>query len=91
MARAFQPTLKERKRYVAYEPADHKAVMDAYTELFGTVGRAQAGIMPVDLKDGKGILRTSHDTVDRLKAALVWTGKRSLTVSGTLKKARQAL
>lgn len=91
MARAFQPTLREKKRYVVYEPADDSAVQRAFTELFGIRGAAHAGLIAVERSEDRAIMRVSHEAVDRLKAALAWSGKRSVTVSGTLRKAREAL
>jgi RNase P/RNase MRP subunit POP5 len=91
MARAFQPTLKEKKRYVVYEPAGDSQVLEAFQELFGTHGKAQAGIVAVQQNDGRSVLRVAHTSTDRLKAAIAWSGKRSLATSGTLRKARETL
>lgn len=91
MARAFQPTLKERKRYVVYEPTGDRDVLEAYRTLFGIHGMAEAGILSVQQAGPRSILRVGHTSVDRLKAALAWGGKRSVRVSGTLRKAREAL
>lgn len=91
MVQPFQNTLKERKRYITYEPADDNAVRTAYTKLFGVHGAAQAGILSVEQNGEKSILRVSHTAVDRLKAALVYTGKTSLNTAGTLKTAREIL
>ncbi len=91
MARAFPPTLREKKRYVVYAPADDLAVTEAFAELFGIHGAAKAGIMPVEWRKDKSILRVSHTSVDRLKAAIAWCGKHSVIVSGTLRKARERL
>lgn len=91
MAQPFRPTLKERKRYVVYEPADDEAVTQAVTTLFGTRGAAKAGILPVEQAGERSILRVAHTSVDELKAALAHTGKRSVATSGTLKQARQFL
>lgn len=91
MAQPFRPTLKERKRYVVYQPADDQAVNNALQELFGLRGAAQAGIIPVEQAGEKSILRVAHTSVDELKAALAYTGKQSLLTSGTLKKARALL
>jgi RNase P/RNase MRP subunit POP5 len=91
MVQPFQNTLKERKRYVLYEPADDKSVIKAYTQLFGVHGAAQAGILSVQTQGEQSILRVSHNAVDQLKAALVYIGKTSLTTSGTLKGARELL
>lgn len=91
MAQAFQPTLKEKKRYVVYEPAGDEDVQHAFAKLFGIRGQALAGIMNVDQKQDRSILRVQNRYVDQLKAAIAWAGKRPVLVSGTLRKARTAL
>ena len=91
MAQPFRPTLKERKRYVVYQPADDQAVTQALQELFGVRGAAQAGVIPVEQTGTRSILRVTHTSVDELKAALAWTGRQSLLTTGTLKKARAQL
>ena len=91
MAQPFSPTLKERKRYVVYEPADDTAVTQALKELFGVRGVAQAGVLAVEQQGTRSILRVAHTSVDELKAALVMTGKQSIRTSGTLKQARKHL
>lgn len=91
MAQPFRPTLKERKRYVVYEPADDDAVAAALKDLFGTRTSAQAGLLPVERSGTRSIVRVAHTSVDELKAALAWTGKHSVTTSGTLKQARAHL
>lgn len=91
MAQPFRATLKERKRYVVYQPADDNTVLESLKELFGTHGAASAGILPIEETNNKSILRVSHTDVDKLKAALVWSNKESITTTGTLKKARAVL
>lgn len=91
MAQPLRPTLKERKRYLIYVPASDEEVLGAYETLFGMRGAAKAGIIPVEKSGNKSILRVSNEAVDELKAAIVWSGKKSLKVSGTLKKARGTL
>ena len=91
MAQPFRPTLKERKRYVVYEPADDTQVTNAFKELFGIRGVARAGVQSVETDNNKSILRVAHTSVDELKAAIAWSGKKSITTTGTLKKARAQL
>ena len=91
MAQPFSPTLKERKRYVVYEPADDTAITQALKELFGVRGLAQAGIIPVEQRGERSLVRVAHTSVDELKAALVMSGKQSIHTSGTLKQARKHL
>lgn len=74
-----------------YEPAADKQVLDTFKELHGVVGLAHAGIKAVEKYANRSILRVSHDHVDKLKAALVLSNKKSVLVSGALKKAREAL
>lgn len=91
MAQPLKPTLREKKRYVVYEPADDSAVLHAFSELFGIHGLSQAGMLPVTRSGKKSIIRVRHNDVQRLKAALLWAKKRSLHTSGTLKTAKAKL
>lgn len=91
MVQPFQNTLKERKRYLTYEPVDDNEVTNAYTKLFGIHGTAQAGILSVKTDGERSILRVNHQAVDRLKAALVSIGKHSIQTSGTLKGVQHLL
>lgn len=76
----LSPTLKERKRYLAYSITGkslraedvEKAVIRKFQEMYGDYGLASAGI--IFLKDtfsrNKGLIRVNHKNVNHLKAAL---------------------
>jgi ribonuclease P/MRP protein subunit POP5 len=78
------PTLKEKKRYLAFEIVsdsqfkDFKAVSDEIIakslELIGQLGVAKAGIQPLadcwNSRLQRGIIRVGHKHVDELKASL---------------------
>ncbi len=103
------PTLKERKRYIVYEllsqkslgRAPEQAVLDHLRARLGLFDSAKAGILPVryDQKTQSGILRVSHASVDKVKAALLLLttiGSQQVIprvrgVSGILKKTERFL
>ena len=74
------PSLKEKKRYVAFEVLSDKAVSKesakesiekALLKLFGEVGMAKAGLMFLpDWDQNKGIARVNSSCVNDLKAAM---------------------
>ena len=97
--------LIEKKRYVAYESLSEaklnymeikELIINSFKNLFGEIGLSKAGIMFVDYKDNKGILKINNKYVDEVKASFSMIRKinkqdilvRSLRVSGTLKKVR---
>ena len=80
------PSLREKKRYLAYEvisrnrfdgafPAS-KAILNASNELLGSLGMAKAGILTLNDKwnaeSQRGILRVNNSHVDNLKASFVF-------------------
>ena len=79
------PSLRERKRYLAYEVISrsrfydavhvNKAILDAANEFLGQHGMAKAGILPIDKWDEnmqRGIMRVNNKHVDNLKASLIF-------------------
>ena len=74
------PTLKEKKRYLAYEVISKplkfnvvsKAVWDNILSYIGTKGTAKAGIWLLSdkYKNNKGLIRVTNKYVDDLKASL---------------------
>ena len=79
------PTLREKKRYLAYEVISKNkfydtvhvniAILDAAKEFLGDLGMAKAGILPIDKWDGRtqrGIMRLNNKQVDNLKASLIF-------------------
>ena len=79
------PSLREKKRYLAYEviskhkfhDAVHvsKAILDAANDFLGHSGMAKAGILPInkwndDLQ--RGVMRVNNKHVDELKASFVF-------------------
>ena len=74
------PTLKEKKRYIAYQvlSEDHversmaeEAIKGAVKQLFGDMGLAKAGIIFLkDWEGNKGILKVSHTSVNDVKASM---------------------
>ena len=82
----LSPTLREKKRYLAYEviskhrfyDAMHisKAINDAAHDFLGDLGMARAGILMLDDKwnasKQKGIARVNNKHVNNLKASLIF-------------------
>ena len=83
------PTLREKKRYLAYEViSNHKfndtigineAIMDAAKGFLGNLGMAKAGIIMMNDQFSKekqrGLLRVSNKHLDNLRASLVFADK----------------
>ena len=80
--RPLLPTLKERKRYIAFrvladtavarEACTH-AIMQSVRGLFGEMGAARMGPMVLRYRGNSGLLRVAHDRVDHARAALAFT------------------
>lgn len=98
------PSLKEKKRYVAFEVISknqvnfEKAKQEIYTtikDFIGQLGIEKMGLMFLDdWENQKGVARVNNKFVDALKGAFVFMNAenfmiRSLKVSGTLKKIRE--
>jgi len=80
------PSMREKKRYLAYEVISNskfndavsvnKAIYDASNEFLGNLGMAKAGILPINDKwndkTQRGILRVNNKHVDELKASLIF-------------------
>ncbi len=75
--KALLPSLREKKRYVAYRIIcegsysfkDFKtAFLDDFKNMFGMYGLSRAGLEFIDLKDGVGIIRVSSKGLDNLRA-----------------------
>ncbi len=85
--RSLLPTLKEKKRYLAFEIISENPIKsfsevsnqitNSYTKFFGEVGLAEAGI--IVMKDNynetsqKGIIKVNTNYLDKLKTALALT------------------
>jgi len=80
------PSLREKKRYLAYEVISknkfndamhvNKVILDAAKEFLGTLGMAKAGVIMMNdqwnQKLQRGIMRVNHKHVDELKASLIF-------------------
>lgn len=80
------PTLREKKRYLAYEVISahkfndafevSKAIMDAAKDFLGNAGMARAGVIAMDdqfnQKLQKGIIRVNNRHLDNLRASLLF-------------------
>ena len=80
------PSLREKKRYLAYEVISksrfydaihvNKAILDAANKFLGNLGMSYAGIIPINDKWNekmqRGIMRVNNKHVDNLKASLIF-------------------
>jgi len=108
MPKPNPPTLRDRNRYIAFTlrsegGLDKRAVVRLVNSSVGSfLGEAAAGetglwLIEWDEKTKRGILRTTHKTVDKVRAALTLAQKyedkkityQTLGVSGTIKKTRE--
>lgn len=73
------PSLREKKRYISYEIIAEKALKrEAITgalnqgllRFLGELGSAKAGVMFIENKENKGILKVENTMVDQVKAGL---------------------
>lgn len=100
----LRPTLRQKKRYLAFEIMSKQPVPQAFPWLadrlaavLGQFGAAQAGIIAVDYdaRAQRGLLKASAASLDRVKAAFLFLDSdmivRSVGVSGILSKARRFL
>lgn len=103
----MRPAHREKKRYIVYE-VQSKDSLDLFKlqeqlvaklkEMLGVFDGAQAGLMPIkiDKEQHKGIIRVSHNMVDKVRACFVLIKEldghtvsiSTKRVSGILKKAK---
>lgn len=80
MARPLSPTLKDKKRYVAFEVeganvssrACHDAILTSALSLFGVAGVAKMGLQMLSERysSGHGVIRVTHTHANHIRAAL---------------------
>ena len=84
--RVLLPSLREKKRYLAYEVISrhkfndameiNKAIYETAKDFLGTIGTARAGIIMINDKFNpemqRGILKVSNKHVDEMRASLVF-------------------
>lgn len=100
------PSLREKKRYILYEVIAEKllkaeairaAINQGLLRFLGELGCAKAGIMFIETKENKGILRVDNTMVDHVKTSLSLIKEineskviiRTTRVSGTLAGVRK--
>lgn len=105
--RRLLPSLREKKRYLAFEviskssipqQAASETIQQSVLSFGGELGAATAGlyVLPKLFQKQKGILKTSHTTLDLVRASLCDIKQigsepvivRSIGVSGSLKKVK---
>lgn len=73
------PSLKEKKRYIAYEILSEKplkrdesikGISNGILKFLGQLGNARAGTMVIESNQNKGILKVSNTMVDQVKTGL---------------------
>lgn len=107
--KALMPTLREKKRYVAFKiisenkivgfDAVSNAIFDSGRKLFGELGMAELGLIPVKERWNNekqiGLVRVNHKHVNQIKAAFALIKEidnnkvivSSIGTSGIMKKA----
>ena len=79
--KALMPTLRERKRYLAFEVLAEKevewnqikkAITLSMKDFVGVDGLAQAGILFIKNNKNKGVLRIAHTSLNKIKAAIIF-------------------
>ena len=84
--KSLLPSLRERKRYLAYEVVSgikfndalhvNKAIVEAAKEFLGNLGMARAGIITMsdqwNADAQRGLIRVNNKQVDELKASLAF-------------------
>ena len=84
--RVLLPSLREKKRYLAYEVISrHKfndaleinnAIYETAKDFLGNLGMARAGIVIIndkfDMEKQRGILKVSNRHIDELRASLIF-------------------
>ncbi|HLD02862.1 MAG TPA: Rpp14/Pop5 family protein [Candidatus Nanoarchaeia archaeon] len=103
--KSILPSLREKKRYMVFEISKGNADMETslkaidheLRKFLGEIGYGKAGIMMVETKDNKAIMKVNHKHVDEARLALSLVKDinhekvaiRTLGVSGILKKAKE--
>lgn len=93
------PTLKEKKRYIAFETRDISfkdfsgIIVSVWTKLFGLFGVADAGLQFIKFNKGKGILRVNNSFVNHARAVfcLADIPVSTIRVSGVLDKLKEGI
>ena len=84
--KALLPSLREKKRYIAYEVFSksrfndtaeiNKSILNASKDFLGSPGMAKAGILPLsdqwNSSRQRGIIRVNHKHINELKASFVF-------------------
>ena len=83
--KSLLPTLKQRKRYLAFEIISKQPITDYKSvsteilaktqEFLGILGMARAGIQIIKYKNHRGLIKVNHKHVDELKASLTFIEK----------------
>lgn len=78
------PSLKEKKRYVAYEVISKEklsfnqikaSIEEALLKYIGLLGTSKAGLQIIKQKENKGILKVNHKFTNHIKAAFTLINK----------------
>jgi len=98
------PSLREKKRYLVYEITSPKKIKKLEAEqiiktatknFLGEFGLAKAGILFLDYKNNKGILRINNKEVNKVRSALTLVNNKKIIktiyISGLLNKAKEKI
>lgn len=105
--KSLLPSLKEKKRYLAFEiisidkvPSNAlNLVTKKLNNILGIIDSSNAGLIPVEQKENKAIIRINNKYVDKIKSAMLFINEinnkpvilKSIKVSGILNKARKCV
>ena len=103
--KSLLPSLKEKKRYLVFEIISENKItvsrpmneiIKQVNKILGIFDSAEAGIMPVTYKNNKAMIKVSNQSVDKVKASLLFINEmgtqdiiiKSVGLSGILNKAK---
>ncbi len=102
----LMPSLREKKRYLVYEIISKNKISNATKEInntllkfLGVLGMGRAGIIMLDYKNNKGIIKVNNKYVDEVRGGLMMINTledkqvilKTINVSGMLNKARDMI
>jgi len=91
--KALKPSHREKRRYlvISGKDANQKITEEAILKFLGILGYAKVSPQIVKKAENRAIISIKHTELDRVRAALLMSGKdiKIEKVSGILKKLRQ--
>ncbi len=88
MQKRLKPTMREKKRYVLIKTDSKEKAEKAILEFIGVLGYSQSGIKFIKdekIKEGEIVLATNRESLNEIKASMMFKEIEVKKVSGTLK------